>query len=560
MPKAGHNREMIVLGISFSSRDSAAALLCDGEIVVASQEERFTRRKHEGGFPWRSIAYCLAQAGIKAENVDVAALCGEPSDRVREALGAIDPRVDWSSKPMVFESHQAQVASAFFPSPFRQAAVLALDGGGGRVATSFAIGRDNALDMLQEIDSPDSLGLLYSAFTHLIGFKAHSGEYKLMGLAPYGGPKHVGTILDHLVEVDANGWFRLNRAYFREGCGPECAAQDFSSLFGQPRRLPDAPMTQYHKDLASSIQAVAEEIVLRLVRMARRETGLRNLCLGGEVALNGVVNGKVLRDGAFDDIWIQPAAGEAGGALGAAFAAWHQGLARPRVIDGRDRMRGARLGPAFSQAEVEKRLTAVGARFSVLEDSVLFETCARELAAGKTLGWFQGRAEFGPRALGNRSILGDARSPVLRSDLNRKVKHREAFRPFAPSVLCEDAGDWFHLDRDSPYMLLVAEVKRPDIPAATHVDGSARVQTVSVDDNPRYHALIRAFQRRTGCPVLVNTSFNIRGEPIVGTPEEAFRCFMGTEIDGLVIENCFLKKADQDPTQAVDYRNTVEPD
>jgi len=471
----------------------------------------------------------------------------------------------------------------FFPSPFEEAAVLTMDGVGEWATTSLAIGRGNKLEVVKEIHFPHSLGLLYSAMTYYTGFKVNSGEYKVMGLAPYGEPKYVQKIFDHLVDLKEDGSFRLDQSYFNYCTGLTMTSQKFHDLFGGPPRKADEPLTQHHMDLAASVQVATEEIVLRLTRAIRKETGIANLCLAGGVALNCVANGKVLRDGKFDNVWIQPAAGDAGGALGAALAIHHIHLNQSRTVDGKDKMRGSYLGPCFEQADIERRLTAAGAKFSVLTDSQLFETSAAALAEGKALGWFQGRMEFGPRALGGRSVLGDARSPAMQSVLNLKVKYRESFRPFAPSVLRADVADWFELDGDSPYMLLVADVvqkrrramteaeqalfgieklnvPRSDIPAATHVDYSARIQTVHEATNPRYHALISNFKQQTGCPVIVNTSFNVRGEPIVCTPEDAFRCFMGTEIEALAVGNCYLKKEDQDPALKLNYETAFELD
>jgi len=552
---------MIILGLS----DGAAALLRDGDLIAAAQEERFTRRRNDSSFPARAIRACLETAGLRATEVDAVACCAESAarDAVAETLTAFDPRIDWNNKLISADRHRSLAANAFLPSPFPEAAVLTLDGATEGTTTSLSVGRGNALETLWEIDAPDSLGRLYSAFTHYTGFKANSGEYKMMGLAPYGEPVFTRRILDRLVSVDADGGFRLNPEYFGDGADPVAAGAGLEDVFGPPPRPPEAKLTRIYRDLAASIQAATEDIVLRLSRAARRETGLPCLCLGGTVALNCVANGKVLRDGRFDDIWIPPAPDTVGGAVGAAFAAYRGARARRHLAAGNDGMHGAYLGPGFAQADIEARLRAAGARFTVLGDAALYEACAEELADGQTLGWFQGRMEFGPRALGNRSILGDPRSPAMRTMLNLTIKYREPFRPFAPSVLRENTSAWFDLERDSPYMTLVAAVAatvRGQVPAITHIDGSARVQTVDARTNPRYHALISAFNRRTGYPVVVNTSFNIRGEPIVATPEEAFRCFMGTDIEALAVGNCFLRKAEQDQGLAVDYRRTVEPD
>jgi carbamoyltransferase len=610
---------MYVLGISAYYHDSAAALLRDGEIVAAAQEERFTRKKHDAGFPKHALEYCLKEAGITLAEVDYVAFYDKPFlkfERLLETYVAFAPRgfesfrkaipvwlreklflkdllikelkanapdYDWDSRLRFSEHHLSHAASAFFPSPFAEAAVLTMDGVGEWATTSLAIGRGNQLEVVKEIHFPHSLGLLYSAMTYYTGFKVNSGEYKVMGLAPYGEPKYVQKILDHLIDVKEDGSFRLDQSYFNYCTGLTMTSQKFHDLFGGPPRKADEPLTQHHMDLAASVQAATEEIVLRLTRAIRHETGIKNLCLAGGVALNCVANGKVLRDGQFDNIWIQPAAGDAGGALGAALAIHHIHLSKPRTADGQDKMRGSYLGPAFEQADIEHRLTAAGAKFTVLTDAELFTTSANALAEGKALGWFQGRMEFGPRALGGRSVLGDARSPSMQSVLNLKVKYRESFRPFAPSVLREHVADWFELDSDSPYMLLVANVvqkrrramteaeqalfgieklniPRSDIPAATHVDYSARVQTVHEVTNPRYHSLLSAFQQQTGCPVIVNTSFNVRGEPIVCTPEDAFRCFMGTEIEALAVGNCYLKKEHQDPALKLNYETAFELD
>ena len=610
---------MLILGISAFYHDSAAALLRDGEIVAAAQEERFTRKKHDPGFPDNALKYCLDEAGIGLQDVDHVAFYDKPFlkfERLLETYVSFAPRgfesfrmaipvwlreklflkdllvkelrrhapdQDWNSRLRFSEHHLSHAASAFFPSPFEEAAVLTMDGVGEWATTSLAIGRGNTLEVLKEIHFPHSLGLLYSAFTYYTGFKVNSGEYKLMGLAPYGEPRYVDRIFDHLVDLKADGSFRLDQSYFNYCTGLTMTGPKFHELFDGPPRAANEPLTQHHMDLAASIQAATEKIVLQLARSIRAETGMRKLCLAGGVALNCVANGKLLRDGQFDAIWIQPAAGDAGGALGAALAVHHIHLGQTRSADGSDKMRGSYLGPEFAQADIERRLTAAGARFQVLGDADLYQAGATALAEEKALGWFQGRMEFGPRALGGRSILGDARSPAMQSVLNLKVKYRESFRPFAPAVLREDVADWFELDGDSPYMLLVADVvekrRRPmteaeqklfgieklnvprsDIPAVTHVDYSARIQTVHAATNPRYHALIAAFKQQTGCPVIVNTSFNVRGEPIVCTPEDAFRCFMGTEIEALAVGNCFLKKEDQDPALKLNYETAFELD
>lgn len=610
---------MLALGISALYHDSAAALVRDGEIVAAAQEERFTRRKHDPRFPINAIRYCMEEAGVKASALDCVAFYDKPflkferlletyvafaprgfqsfrmaipvwlreklflKDLLLKELGAIDNAVAWEEKLLFGEHHLSHAASAFYPSPFAAAAVLTLDGVGEWATSSLAVGRGNRLEILKEIHFPHSLGLLYSAFTYYTGFKVNSGEYKLMGLAPYGQPRYVKTIYDHLIDVKADGSFRLNMEYFDYCTGLRMTNSRFAELFGEVERKAEENLTQTHMDLAASIQQVTEEVMLKLVRSAAKETGMESLCLAGGVALNCVANGKILRDGSFKRIWIQPAAGDAGGALGAALSAYHGFADGARAAGTGDQMRGSYLGPAFPQAEIERRLLAVGAVFEVLSLEAMIATCAADLAAGKAIGWFQGRMEFGPRALGGRSILGDARSPSMQSVLNLKVKYRESFRPFAPAILREDVADWFDLNEDSPYMLLVADVlerrrrrmskdeeslfgieklnvPRSEIPAVTHVDYSARVQTVHADTNPRFHALISAFKRLTDCPVIVNTSFNVRGEPIVGSPEDAFRCFMGTEIEVLAIGNCYLRKNAQDMSLRRDYKDAFELD
>ena len=586
--------------------------------MAAAQEERFTRKKHDSGLPVNAIRYCLSERGIGMGDVSRVVFYDKPFlkfERLLETYLAYAPRGyksfrmaiplwlreklflkdllikelrklssngRWNEELLFSEHHLSHAASAFFPSPFDEAIVLTMDGVGEWATTSAAIGKGNSLEVRKEIHFPHSLGFLYSAFTYYTGFKVNSGEYKVMGLAPYGEPKYKDKILEHLIDVKADGSFRLNLSYFDFCTGLTMTSRRFHDLFGGPPRRPDEPLTPHHMDVAASIQAVTEEIVLRLTRSLCEETGIRNLCLAGGVALNCVANGKILRDARCDRIWIQPAAGDAGGALGAALAGYHMQLGQARIANG-DAMKGAFLGPAFAQQEIEDRLTRCGARFEVLQDSALIETGAEDLARSKALGWFQGRMEFGPRALGNRSILGDPRSPTMQKTLNLKIKYRESFRPFAPSVLRERVSDWFELDCDSPYMLLVADVvksrrrettqkekqlfgidrlnvPRSEIPAVTHVDYSARVQTVHADTNPRYHALLSAFEQKTGCPVLVNTSFNVRGEPIVCTPEDAFRCFMGNELDVLAIGNCYLRKEDQDRALRRNYEAAFEPD
>ena len=610
---------MRVLGISAFYHDSAAALIEDGQILSAAQEERFTRIKNDARFPRLAIEFCLGQSGLSLSEVDYIAFYDKPFlkfERLLETYLAFAPRgfksfrtampiwlreklfqkrmlrrvlaelnggIELGDRLLFAEHHQSHAASAFFASPFKQAVILTLDGVGEWATTSASIGNGNRLEMIKEMHFPHSLGLLYSAFTHHAGFKVNSGEYKLMGLAPYGSPRYRDLILSNLIDLKPDGSFRLDLSYFDYCVGLRMTNAKFDQLFGGPARRPESPITQHDMDLAASIQSVTEEVILSLTRALAAETGCRNLCLAGGVALNCVANGKVWRERRFENIWIQPAAGDAGGALGAALATYHQFLNQPRRIKGQDLMLGSYLGPSFSQPEIESRLAAAGARFDICDDETLLNASVDALVAGKALGWFQGRMEFGPRALGARSILADPRSPTAQRTLNLKIKFRESFRPFAPSVLAEEVQDWFDLDYDSPYMSLVADVKkdrrraltseelslfgldrlntvRSEIPAVTHVDYSARIQTVHRETNPRYHALLRAFSRRTGCPVLVNTSFNVRGEPIVCTPEDAWRCFMGTAIDSLAIGNCFLDKARQDSAAKSEYAATYELD
>jgi len=611
---------MIVLGISAYYHDSAAAVVRDGDIIAAAQEERFTRKKHDSSFPANAVRACLKETGLSAGDVDRVAFYDKPflkferlletylafaprgfksfskampvwiseklfqKDMLLKELAAIESRLGDPDRLLFTEHHYSHAASAYFPSPFDAAAVLTMDGVGEWTTTSAGVGHGSDLVLTKEIHFPHSLGLLYSAFTYYTGFKVNSGEYKVMGLAPYGEPKYTQLILDNLIDLKEDGSFRLNLDYFNYCTGLTMTNQKFDKLFGGPPRQPEVWLTQREMDLAASIQAVTEEVVLRLTRALVLETGISNLCLAGGVALNCVANGKVLREGHVRDIWIQPAAGDAGGAVGAALAACHlqEGTPRP-ARNGTDGMHGAFLGPMFAEDDIQTRLRQAGARFSVMSDDDLIERTAEALANGNAVGWFQGRMEFGPRALGARSILGDPRSPAMQKTLNLKVKYRESFRPFAPSVLREEVGNWFELDADSPYMLLVAPVKkdrqypmsegdralfgidklnvpRSDIPAVTHVDYSARVQTVHANTNPRFYALISRFKERTGCPVLVNTSFNVRGEPIVCTPEDAFRCFMGTEIEILSVGNCFLRKEEQDSSLKQNYADAFELD
>jgi carbamoyltransferase len=574
-----------ILGISAYYHDSAAALVCDGEIVAAAQEERFSRRKHDETFPARAVAHCLDAGGISLGEVDVVAFYDKPLlkfERLIETYLAFAPRglrsfvasmPMWTREklflrtllrrglaglpggkrapPILFaDHHRSHAASAFFPSPFERAAVLCVDGVGERATTSVWRGAGNRLTPLWELEFPHSLGLLYSAFTQYLGFRVNSGEYKVMGLAPYGEPRYVDRILDELVDLKADGTFRLDMRYFDYATGLTMTSAAFHELFGGPPRERESAITQREKDLARSIQAVTEEIVLRLARTVRRETGETRLCMAGGVALNCVANGRVLREAGFEDLWVQPAAGDAGGALGAALAAWHEHLGNARSPGPRDAMRGALLGPAFDDRAVDEALARAGAVSHAFSDDELVTRTAELLAEGGVVGWFQGRMEYGPRALGSRSILGDPRDPGMQSRMNLKIKFRESFRPFAPAVPAEKAGAYFELDRESPYMLLVTQVPaglQPPLPAVTHVDRSARVQTVRAEENPRFHRLLKAFEARTGCAVLVNTSFNVRGEPIVCAPDDAYRCFMATGMDHLVIGNRILHKAEQPP-------------
>ena len=611
---------MYILGVSAFYHDSAATLLQDGRIVAAAQEERFTRKKHDSSFPVHAIEYCLEAAGCEMADVDHVAFYDKPFlkfERLLETYLAFAPRgfrsfsvavpvwlreklfqkdllirefknfrkdVDWSEKLLFSEHHLSHAASAFFPSPFEEAVVLTMDGVGEWATTSVAIGRGEKLEVQKEIHFPHSLGLLYSAFTYYTGFKVNSGEYKLMGLAPYGEPRYVDLIYDKLIDVKEDGSFWLDQSYFNYCTGLTMTNDRFADLFGQPPRGSEAELTQFHMDVAASIQQVTEEVVLRLVDSLAEEYDCPNLCLAGGVALNCVANGRVQREGRFDNVWVQPASGDAGGSLGAALAAHHLHLGKPRRLSGaQDEMLGSYLGPEYEQQDCEARLSALGARFEVLDDDAVVDQAARAIADDQVVGWMQGRMEFGPRALGNRSILGNAASTSAQKQINLKIKYRESFRPFAPSVLRECVSDWFDFDGDSPYMLLVHDVKpcqrvpmddtqkalfgidklnvvRSSIPAVTHVDYSARIQTVHRETNEKYHALIDRVGQLTGTPMVVNTSFNVRGEPIVCTPEDAFRCFMGTEMDVLVVGNCLLRKQDQDPSLSIDYKNAFELD
>jgi len=611
---------MNILGISAFYHDSAACLVSDGALVAAAQEERFTRKKYDPSFPACAARYCLRAGGLCPVDVDYVVFYDKPFskfERIFETYLAFAPKgfksfatsmpvwlkdklfqktlitealnehlgneTNWSTRLRFSEHHLSHAASAFFPSPFHEAAVLTMDGVGEWTTTSLAIGKGTELSIHKEIHFPHSLGLLYSAFTYYLGFKVNSGEYKVMGLAPYGEPKYVNLIKEHLINIKEDGSFHLDLSFFDYCTGLTMTNSRFDMLFGGPARGPESNLTQRDMDLAASIQVVTEEVVLKLAKEIRTTTGQRNLCLAGGVALNCVANGMLLRETLFDNIWVQPAAGDAGGAVGAAFAAYHLMLEKPRSIHSGDRMNGAYLGPEFSQREIEESLGKCGAVFTTESDAAVIDNVVHALVEGKAVGWMQGRMEFGPRALGGRSIIADPRSPAVQRQLNLKVKYRESFRPFAPSVLREDVSQWFQLDSDSPYMLLVADVMstkqlpmseeqkrlfgidklnvmRSKIPAVTHVDYSARVQTVHSTTNPRFHKLISKFKELTGCPVLVNTSFNVRGEPIVCTPKDAFRCFMGTEIELLVVGNSLLRKEDQSGALMKDYHSSFELD
>ncbi len=610
----------VILGLSAFYHDSAAALVVDGMIVAAAQEERFTRKKHDAGFPENAVRYVLSEAGLTLGEIDHVAFFEKPFlkfERLLEtyvtnaprglrsfrsampvwtrgklfqrrllarSLKAVDSSFRGPSSILFSEHHYSHAASAFFPSPFDEAVVLTLDGVGEWATTTVALGRGNSCEIVKEIHFPHSLGLLYSAFTYYMGFKVNSGEYKVMGLAPYGEAVYKDLILDKLIDLRPDGSFRLDQRYFDYATGLRMTNDRFADLFGRPARKPESDLLeQFHMDVAASLQAVTEEVVLTITRALAVEHDIPNLCLAGGVALNCVANGKILRDGAFPGLWIQPAAGDAGGAIGAALAVYHRELGAPRIVTGTDAMSGAFLGPAFDDNEIASDLRSCGAVFETVEEDEMLSFTADALAAGKAVGWFQGRMEFGPRALGGRSILADPRSASMQRTLNLKIKFRESFRPFAPSVLVEDAKEYFGLEVQSPYMLLVADVNedlrcsdttgqgglfgiqklnmaRSTIPAVTHVDYSARIQTVHASTNYRYQALLTEFRNRTGCSVLVNTSFNVRGEPIVCSPTDAFRCFMGTELDSLVIGRSILRKQDQNPALAENYRSHYEPD
>ena len=612
---------MYILGISAFYHDSAACFLKDGEIVAAAQEERFTRKKHDAGFPTQAIQYCLKEAGIAAKDIDNVVFYEKPfvkferlletylafapkgftsfakampvwikdklfqkSALIKELKSTLDENVDWRERLLFSEHHLSHAASAYYPSPFDSAAVLTLDGVGEWTTTSLAIGKGSDLQVVKEIHFPHSLGLLYSAFTYYTGFKVNSGEYKVMGLAPYGEPRYADLIREKLITVAGDGSFQLDMTYFDYATGLTMTNKKFDALFGGPPRTSETELTQREMDLAASVQKVTEDIVLELARGIAKETGERNLCLAGGVALNCVANGILLREKIFDNIWIQPAAGDAGGALGAALSTLYLHHNKERVVSTeRDAMKGAYLGPEFTDNEIETELTDCGANFKKLSEAEMIEEVASALADEKAVGWMQGRMEFGPRALGGRSIIADPRSPVMQKQLNLKVKYRESFRPFAPSVLSEDVGEWFEHKTDSPYMLLVADVQsdkrrvmteeedalfgidklnvpRSSVPAITHVDYSARIQTVHADTNPKYHAVISKFKEKTGCPLVVNTSFNVRGEPIICTPTDAFKCFMGTEMDVLAVGDYVLYKEHQDEALIENYEERYELD
>lgn len=599
-----------ILGISAFYHDSAACLIRDGDIIAAAQEERFTRKKHDPGFPSYAVSYCLKEGGIRLGDLRYIVFYDKPLvkfERLIETYLAFAPKglqsfvaamPVWLKEklllrnllakefialapelkksdlpPLLFgEHHESHAASAFYPSPYDKAVVLCMDGVGEWATTSAWLGEGNALTPLWEIPFPHSLGLLYSAFTYYTGFKVNSGEYKVMGLAPYGEPTYVKAIYDHLLDLKPDGTFRLNMEYFNYCTGLTMTGSKFDEVFGGPPRKPEGKLTQREMDLARSVQEVTEEVMLRVTGTLHRETGVDYLCMAGGVALNCVGNGRILREGPFKGIWIQPAAGDAGGAVGAALSAWYRYDDQPRISTRADRMRGSYLGPRHTNAEIEQFLKHADAPYELMDDDHLFDRVAKDLAEGKVVGWLQGRMEFGPRALGGRSILGDARNTKMQSVMNLKIKYRESFRPFAPSVLRERVSDFFEMNTDSPYMLLVApvtakrrlplpanqsdlwgidllNVPRSDIPAVTHLDYSARIQTVHEETNPRYYRLLKSFEAQTGYPVLVNTSFNVRGEPIVCTPEDAYRCFMRTEMDVLVLENCVLYKTQQKPLE-----------
>jgi len=612
---------MYILGISAFYHDSAACLLKNGEIVAAAQEERFTRKKYDAGFPRHAIQYCLEEAQIEASEINNVVFYEKPFVKferlletylafapkgftsfakampiwikeklfqktalVKELKDTLGDKVIWRDRLLFSEHHLSHAASAFYPSPFESAAVLTLDAVGEWTTTSVAVGKGRDLKVIKEIHFPHSLGMLYSAFTYYTGFKVNSGEYKVMGLAPYGEPKYADLIKEKLITVAEDGSFQLDMSYFDYATGLTMTNKKFDALFGGPARTSETELTQREMDLAASVQKVTEDIVIQIAKGIAIDTGERNLCLAGGVALNCVANGILLREKIFDNMWIQPAAGDAGGALGAALSAWYLHHNNERSVSSeRDAMKGAYIGPAFGDDEIEVELTACGARFKKLSEAELIEHVASAVADEKAVGWMQGRMEFGPRALGGRSIIADPRSPVMQKQLNLKVKYRESFRPFAPSVLRENVNEWFEYDNDSPYMLFVANVQkekrramtekedalfgidklnvpRSSVPAITHIDYSARIQTVHSDTNPRYHAVISKFNEKTGCPLVVNTSFNVRGEPIVCTPTDAFKCFMGTELDVLAVGNYLLVKEEQDEALKENYEEQFELD
>lgn len=614
---------MIILGISAFYHDSAAALIQDGNIIAAAQEERFTRKKHDPGFPKESVEYCLKEADINLTDVDHIVFFEKPfikferlletylasvpagfksfrmaipvwiKDKLFQKGNLIDLLENFENsgeiedKLLFAEHHQSHAASAFFPSPFEEAIILTMDGVGEWATASVAVGRGNELTTVKEIQFPHSLGLLYSAMTYYTGFRVNSGEYKVMGLAPYGEPKYAKLIKDNLIDIKEDGSFWLDQSYFNYATGLTMTSSKFHDLFGAPPRTSEDQITQREMDLAASVQAVTEEVMLKMTENLAKEYGISNLCLAGGVALNCVANGKVIRSGSFKNVWVQPAAGDAGGALGAALAAHYIEKKQPRTIStdsaALDAMKGSYLGPEYKQSDIESRLEKAGAVFEVLTDETVMTETAQCLEQGHAVGWFQGRMEFGPRALGGRSILGDPRNPEMQKTLNLKIKYRESFRPFAPSILSDEVSNYFEHTETSPYMLVVAPVleehridtskedtelfgieklniPRSTLPAITHVDYSARIQTVHKETNPRYHALISAFKEQSGCPIVVNTSFNVRGEPIVNTPEDAFHCFMGTEMDTLVIGNCLMRKPAQDQALAEDYKDKFDLD
>lgn len=612
---------MIIVGISAFYHDSAAAIIKNGEIIAAAQEERFTRKKHDASFPSNALSFCLKQAGLSSlDEVSYITFYEKPFlkfERLIETYLAFAPKglksfskampiwiteklfqknllkkellkfctkSNVNEKILFTEHHQSHAASAFFPSPFEKSLILTMDGTGEWATTSVAIGDSNKLIIQKEIHFPNSLGLLYSSFTYFTGFKVNSGEYKVMGLAPYGEPKYTNIIFDNLIDLKADGTFKLNMDYFDYCTDLKMTNNKFAKLFDSHPRKPETPITQKEMDLAASIQKVTEEVILKMCRSLAKETRQKNLCLAGGVALNCVANGKIVEENIFKNIWIQPAAGDAGGALGAALATWYQYLGnKRRVVKSKDSMKGGYLGPCYTRETTKNYLKKIGSVFQVYDSDTLIEDTVKALENGKIVGWFNGRMEFGPRALGARSIIADARSPEMQKKLNLKIKFRESFRPFAPSVLEEYANEWFELKSSSPYMLLVHNVikkrckkmskynqqlfgirklniARSDIPAVTHVDYSARIQTVSAKTNPKYHKLIKRFYEKTGCPVLANTSFNIRGEPIVCSPQDAFRCFMGTDLDILVIDNFFLKKDNQPASLKEDYKKEFSLD